>query len=137
VSFHFVGWRSSNPSPCWLRLGTGERRPRIRSCGQRSRTLRRGSVAARERSGNYESHGLRGARPSAPGYSSDSAPNRCRPSEATAFPKASEAHRSDSTPRSRPTWGAASRPSNASSKPSAWPERSSSSVPTKPGRISW
>jgi len=40
-------------------------------------------------------------------------------------------------PASRPTWDAASRPSNASSKPSAWPERSSSSVPTKPGLISW
>ncbi|MFN6412001.1 MAG: hypothetical protein ACK41S_08555, partial [Planctomycetota bacterium] len=40
-------------------------------------------------------------------------------------------------PALRITWAAASRPSNASSKPSAWPERSSSSARAKLGRISW
>ena len=79
VSFHFVGWRSSTPSPCWLRRGTGEPRPHSRSCLQRSRTLRPRSVAAQERLGNYESRDLRGDRPSAPGYSFDSFPNRCLP----------------------------------------------------------
>jgi hypothetical protein len=43
--------------------------------------------------GNYESHGLRGARPLAPGCSSGSIPSRCRPSEAIAFPKASDSFR--------------------------------------------
>ena len=62
VSFRSVSWHSSNPSQCWLRLGTGEPRPRIRSCLRRSRTLRPRSVAVRGRSDNCESHGLRGAR---------------------------------------------------------------------------
>ena len=53
ASSRCAGWRSSNPSPCWLRLGTGEPRPHIRSCLRRSRRLRRGSVAAQERSGSY------------------------------------------------------------------------------------
>ncbi len=35
------------------------------------------------------------------------------------------------------TWAAASRPSNANSKPSAWPAASSSSARAKLGRISW
>jgi hypothetical protein len=35
-----------------------------------------------------------------PGYSSGSFPSRCHPSEAIAFPRVSEAHRSDSGPRS-------------------------------------
>jgi len=61
-SIQLVGWRSSSPSPCWPPLGTGELRPRIRFCPRRSRRLRRGSVAVRGRSGNCESHGLRGAR---------------------------------------------------------------------------
>jgi len=100
ASSHCVSWRSSSPSPCWVRRDTAERRPRIRSCGQRSRTFRRGSVAARERSGNSECHGLLGARTSASGYSFGSSPSRCRPSEAIAFPKVSAAHRSDSGPRS-------------------------------------
>jgi len=100
ASSRCVGWRSSNPSPCWLRLGTAERRPRIRSCLRRSRRLRRGSVAAPERSGSYECHGLRGARPLAPGCSCGSFPNRCRPIVARMFPMVCEAHRSDSGPRS-------------------------------------
>jgi len=62
ASSRSVGWRSSNPSPCWLQRGTGEPRPHSRSCPQRSRRLRRGSVAAQERSDKCESHGLRGAR---------------------------------------------------------------------------
>ena len=110
VSFHFVGWRSSNPSPCWPPLGTVELRPHMRSCPQRSRTLRQGSVAARGRSGNYESHGLRGARPLAPGCSSGSFPNRCRPSEAIVFPMVCAAHCIDLSPRSlaRPGWPSSS-----------------------------
>jgi hypothetical protein len=67
ASSRCVGWRSSNPSPCWLRHGTVEPRPHNRSCLRRSRTLHRGSVAAQERSDNCESRGLRGARPLARG----------------------------------------------------------------------
>jgi len=80
VSSRCVDLRSSNPSPYWPPHGTLELRPRIRSCHRRSRTPRRGSVATRERLGNYESHVLRGARPLAPGCSSGSFPNRCCPS---------------------------------------------------------
>jgi hypothetical protein len=92
--------RRSRPSPCWLRRDTAVQRPRIHSCPQRSRTLRQESDAARERSDNCESLGLRDARPSAPGYSSGSFPNRCRPIVARMFPMVCEAHRSDSGPRS-------------------------------------
>ncbi len=42
ASFRSVGSSSSNPSLCWLRPDTVERRPHTRSYGQRSRTLRRG-----------------------------------------------------------------------------------------------
>ncbi len=45
ASFRSVGWRSSNPSLCWLRLGTAVQRPHVRSCHRRPRTLCRGSVA--------------------------------------------------------------------------------------------
>jgi len=99
-SIQLVVLRSSNPSLCWLRLDTAEPRPQTRSCPRRSRTLHLGSVAPRERSGSCESHGLRDARPSALECSSGSFPNRCRPSEAIAFPKVSAAHRSDLAPRS-------------------------------------
>jgi len=68
-----------------LRLDTGQRRPHIRSYRRISRTLRRGSVAARGRSGSYECPGLRDARPLARGCSSDSFPNRYPPSVARAF----------------------------------------------------
>ncbi len=85
TSSRSVGSRSSNPSPYWLRLDTGERRPRIRFCPRRSRTLRRGSIAARERSGSCECHDLRDARLLAQGCSCGSSPNRCLPSVATAF----------------------------------------------------
>jgi hypothetical protein len=61
------------------------RQPRIRSCLRRSRRLRPRSVEAQEKSDNSECHGLRGVRPLALGYSSDSVPNRCRPNEAIAF----------------------------------------------------
>ena len=69
-----------------------------------------GSVEARGRSGSYECHDLRGARPLAPGYSSDSFPNRCPPNDATAFPRVSGAHRSDLAPRSlaKPGWPSSS-----------------------------
>jgi|GEM_PF-2435712 hypothetical protein len=40
-----VGLHSSNPSLCSLRLDTEGRRPPIRSCRQRFRTLRRGWVS--------------------------------------------------------------------------------------------
>jgi hypothetical protein len=45
-----------------------------------------------------------------PGYSSGSSPSRCRPNVATTFPRVSEAHRSDSGPRSlvRPDWPSSS-----------------------------
>ena len=99
-SFRSVGSSSSNPSLCWLPLDIVEPRPRIRSYRRRSRRHRPGSIAARERSGSYECHGLRDARPLAPGCSSDSSPNRCLPIVAIAFPRAFEAHRSDSAPRS-------------------------------------
>ena len=99
TSSRSVGSSSSNPSPYWLPLDTVEPRPHTRFCHRKSRTLRPGSIAARERSGSYECHDLRGARPSALGYSSDSFPNRCPPNEATAFPRASEALRCDSGPR--------------------------------------
>ena len=79
VSFRCVGSSSSKPSRCWRQLDTAVRRPRIRSCHRRSRTLRLGSVATPGRSGSYECHGLRDARPWALGYSSDSFPNRCLP----------------------------------------------------------
>ncbi len=72
----------------------------IRSCRRRSRTLRQGSVEARGRSGSYECHDLRDARPSALECSSDSFPNRCPPNVAIAFPRVSEARRSDSASRS-------------------------------------
>jgi hypothetical protein len=62
----------------------------------RSRRLHRGSVAARERSGNYESRDLRDARPLAPGYSFGSFPIQCPPSAATAFTRVSAVLRSDS-----------------------------------------
>jgi hypothetical protein len=52
ASSRCVGWHSSIRSLCWLRLGIAVRRPRIRSWLQGSRTLRRGSTAARERSGS-------------------------------------------------------------------------------------
>ncbi len=42
ASSRCVGWRSSNPSPCWLRRVTGEPRPHSRSCRRRSRRLRQG-----------------------------------------------------------------------------------------------
>ena len=61
-SNQLVGWRSSNPSLCWLPRGTAVRRLHIRSCLRRSRRLHRGSDAVRERSGNYGFPGLRGAR---------------------------------------------------------------------------
>ena len=54
----------------------------------------------RERSGSYECHDLRDARPLALECSFGSFPNRCPPSVATAFPRASEALRSDSAPGS-------------------------------------
>jgi hypothetical protein len=47
ASFRSVGWRSSNPSPCWLPLDTAVPRPHSRSCSRRSQKLRRGSVEAR------------------------------------------------------------------------------------------
>ena len=96
ASSRCVGWRSSGPSPCLLRRDTALRRPRIRSCRRRSRTPRLGSVAAREGSGSYECHGLRGARPLPPGYSSGSATSRCRPSipEACYLGKANNPHAS-------------------------------------------
>ncbi len=97
-SIQLVGWRSSNPSPCWLRRGTEVRRPRIRSCLRRSRRLRRGSDAVRERSGSCESHGLRHARLSALGCSCDSFPNRCPPNAVTAFRRAFEALLRESQP---------------------------------------
>jgi hypothetical protein len=96
VSSRSVDSSSSNPSPCWRQLDSAVRRPRIRSCRRRSRTLRRGSVATPGRSGNSECPGPRDARLSAPGCPSDSFPNRCPPSAATAFPRACEAHRSGS-----------------------------------------
>jgi len=96
ASFRCVGSSSSSPSPCWLLHGTVEPRPHIRSCRRRSRRLHRGSVAARERSGSYECHGLRGARPLAPGFSFCSFPNRCLPNVARAFLKEFEALRSES-----------------------------------------
>ena len=96
ASFRCVGSSSSNPSPCWLLHGTGEPRLHTRFCHRRSRRLRRGSVAARERLGNCECHDLRGARPSALECSSDSFPNRCLPNAAIAFPRVCEAHRSGS-----------------------------------------
>ena len=46
VSFRCVDSSSSNPSRCWLPLDTAEPRPHTRSYHRRSRTLRRGSVAA-------------------------------------------------------------------------------------------
>ena len=45
ASSRCVGWRSSNPSPCWPRRGTAVRQPRIRFCHRRSRTLHRGWVS--------------------------------------------------------------------------------------------
>ena len=95
ASFRSVGSSSSNPSPCWLRLDTGEPRPHTRSCRRRSRTLRCVSVAAQEKSGSYERHGLRDARPSALECSFGSFPNRCRPTAATAFQRACEPFRED------------------------------------------
>ena len=100
ASSRCVGWRSFTPSPCWLPHGTAVRQPHIRSCPRRSRRLRRGSVADPEKSGSYESHGLRGARPLVPGCSSGSTSNRCRPSGAIVFPRVCAAHRSDLVPRS-------------------------------------
>jgi hypothetical protein len=88
-SIQLVGGHFSNPWPCWLRRGTGVRRPRISSCPRRSQKLRRRSVAVPERLGSYESLVLRGARPLARGYSSGSSPSRCRLSEATTFPRVS------------------------------------------------
>lgn len=108
ASFRCVGSSSSNPSLYWRPHDTVEQRQRIRSYRQRSRRLRRGSVASQERSGNCECQDLRGARPSAPGCSSDSFPNRCLPNAARAFPKAFEAHRSGSAPRSLSRRGALS-----------------------------
>ena len=46
ASSRCVGWHSSNPSPCWLPLGTAVQRPRIHSCRRRSQKLRRGWVEA-------------------------------------------------------------------------------------------
>ena len=46
-----------------LPLDTGEQRPRIRFCRQRSPTLRQGSVEAQGRSGSYGCHGFRDAQP--------------------------------------------------------------------------
>ena len=100
VSFRCVSSSSSNPSPCWLPLDTVEPRPLTRFSRRRSRRLRPGSAAAQERSGNYECHDLRDVRPSALEYSSDSFPNRCPPNVAILFPRAFEAHRSDSDPGS-------------------------------------
>jgi len=71
---------------CWLPLGIAVRRPQTRFCRQRSQKLRQRSVAARERSGSYECHDLRGARPLALECSSGSSPSRCRPIAAIAFP---------------------------------------------------
>ena len=93
-SIQLVGSNSSNPSPYWPPLDTAEPRPRIRSCGQRSRRLRLGSVEARGRSGSCECHGLRDARLLALECSFDSSPNRCLTSVAITFPRAFEAHHS-------------------------------------------
>jgi hypothetical protein len=62
ASFRSVGSSSSSPSLCWRQLDTAEPQLHIRSCRRRSRRLRRGSVAARGRSGSYECPGLRDAR---------------------------------------------------------------------------
>jgi hypothetical protein len=75
-------------------------RPCIRSYRRRCRTLRQGSIAVRERLGSYQRDGPRDARPLALECSCDSIPNRCPPSVVTAFPKAFEARRSNSGPRS-------------------------------------
>ena len=96
ASFRSVGSSSSNPSPCWRPHDTAEPQLHIRSCRRRSRRLRRGSVAARGRSGNCKCYAPRDARPSALGCSSDSIPNRCLPIVAIAFLKEFEALRSES-----------------------------------------
>ena len=65
--------------------------PPSRSCRQRSEKHHPESVATRGRSGCYECHSLRGARPSALRYPSGSLPNRCPLITATVFPKVSDA----------------------------------------------
>ena len=85
ASSRCVGSSSSNPSPCWRPLGIVEPRPQTRSCRRISRRLRRGSIAAREKSGNCECHDLRDARPLALEYSFGSFPNRCLPIVAITF----------------------------------------------------
>ena len=89
ASSRCVGWRSSNPfgdfseitaiaswiSPKSTTADLGE----IRNIPRRSRMRHQESNDAREKSGSYESLGLRGARPLVPGYSSGSVPSRWRP----------------------------------------------------------
>jgi len=53
TSPRLVNWRSSNPSLCWLRHGTEERRPHFQSHLQRSRRPRRGSDGSRASSGKH------------------------------------------------------------------------------------
>ena len=65
--------------------------PPSRSCRQRSERHHPESVATRGRSGCYECHSLRGARPSALRYPSGSLPNRCPLITARVFPKVSDA----------------------------------------------
>ena len=100
ASFPSVGSSSSNPSPCWRQLDTAAQRPHTHSYHRRSRTLRRGSDATQGRSGSYECHDLRDARPLALEYSFGSFPNRCRPNAARAFLRVYEALRSESGLRS-------------------------------------
>ena len=80
-SFRCVDSSSSSPSPCWLPLDIVEPRPHTRSYRRISRTLRRGSVEAQGRSGSYECHGLRDARPLDRKRSSGLFPERLPPQQ--------------------------------------------------------